>query len=119
MYKVDANGFATRLREARKKKKLRQSDLLPLIGVSHATYSDWENGNKVPGLDQIYSLSNALDASPQTLIFGNSLSVTIDGAVLYHVLSETSELLNSITDDKIKAELISAKYNEAVLKIKG
>ncbi len=68
------------------------------------------------GIEQLYSMANALDASPTFLINGDSQATLMDGETLYQVLEKNKDLFDSITDSRIKAELISAKYNETLLK---
>ena len=116
MHQLDMKEFSQRLRDCRKSKKLTQKDMLPIAGVSYATYSDWENAVKMPGIEQLYSIANALDVSPIFLINGDSQATLMDGETLYQVLEKNKDLFDSITDSRIKAELISAKYNETLLK---
>ncbi len=118
MFEIDIKGFSQRLRDCRKSKKLTQKDMLPIAGVSYATYSDWENAVKMPGIEQLYSIANALEINPIFLISGNDQTALMDGEVLFKVLEKNTEILASITDNRVKAELISAKYNEIVLKNK-
>lgn len=56
--------FAERLKKARTDKKLKQSELAELAGVSKATISSYERteGAKIPSLDNAYLLAKALDA---------------------------------------------------------
>lgn len=115
MHQIDMKGFSQRLRECRKSKKLTQKDMLPIAGVSYATYSDWENAVKMPGIEQLYLIANALDVSPIFLINGGEQAVLMDGEILLRVLEKNRDLLDSIADNRVKAELISAKYNEAML----
>lgn len=65
MKDYDKEMFSCRLRIARIKRKLKQSELAQTIGVSAATISSYERvlNAKIPSLDNAYKISRYLDVS--------------------------------------------------------
>lgn len=61
--------FGANLKSLRLKKKLTQSDLSELIGVSQKYISLWENGKAYPSLINYYWLCVFLSASDFDLFF--------------------------------------------------
>lgn len=56
--------FGTRLRDARKAKKLTQKELASKIRAAHNSISNWENDQNMPDPDTIQNLCWALDVQP-------------------------------------------------------
>lgn len=69
-YRLGAIGmnFGTRLRWARKRKKLSQSELGQRVNVSHATINRYERGINEPSFDMVQKLADALDVSVEFLL---------------------------------------------------
>lgn len=61
-----------RIRLARKRKKLSQTKLAELVGVSQATVADWERGETMPGRHRIPKLSEVLQVAAEWLELGLS-----------------------------------------------
>lgn len=59
--------------ELRKEKKMTQSELGEKVGVTNKTVSRWENGNYMPDLSLLASLSNELGTSVNELVCGSRL----------------------------------------------
>jgi transcriptional regulator with XRE-family HTH domain len=59
--------FSTKLKHARKKKGLTQSEVAELMGVEQKTYSGYETGIRMPRLDKIPLLLAILDVSADDL----------------------------------------------------
>lgn len=59
--------FASRLREARKKKDLTQADLAEMIGMTQASISQWEKGKSEPPEDMKSRIAGILGVSPEEL----------------------------------------------------
>ncbi len=57
-----------RIKEARKKAGIKQTDLCTRLGISQGALSGWENGKYEPGRAGWLSLSNALDVSVDYLM---------------------------------------------------
>lgn len=56
--------FGSRLRAARKEKKLTQKELASKIQAAHNSISNWENDQNMPDPDTIQNLCWALDVQP-------------------------------------------------------
>lgn len=68
--RVDAVAFGERLRAAMDKKSLTNSELASKSGVSRQLISEYANGLKVAGADNLFSLADALEVYPRWLIRG-------------------------------------------------
>lgn len=62
------NKFPQRLKELREDKKLSQTQLAKLTGISQPTITRWENGERVPNIDSIIILCNFFVISADYLI---------------------------------------------------
>lgn len=72
------NSIGSNIRNARKNKKLKQTQLAEILGVSDSTISDWENDNHRPDPDMIQFICGALDVEPNDIIPSNSPSEKTD-----------------------------------------
>lgn len=63
--------IATTLATLRKKAGLSQQNVADKLGVARATYTNLENGNKSPTIDQVVELADLFEMSPTALITGN------------------------------------------------
>ena len=57
-----------RLREARKTRGMKQSDLAARMGVRNSTISAWETGQNRPDMDDIQKLCGILDVSASWML---------------------------------------------------
>ena len=64
--------FGTKIREARKLKKLTQKQLADKIGAAHNSVSDWENDKNKPDPDTIELLCGVLEITPNYLLASSS-----------------------------------------------
>ncbi len=62
--------FGNLIFELRKKKKITQSQLGELLGVSNKTVSKWENGISKPNINTLYKLAEYFDISVDDLVSG-------------------------------------------------
>lgn len=60
--------FGSLLRRVRQARDFDQATLGGLIGVSHATISQWERGHRVPDVEQLAALCRHLHVSADVLI---------------------------------------------------
>lgn len=60
--------FETRIREARKAKKMTQETLASLIGVSRENISRYETGQRIPPSDKLVLIALALETSTDELV---------------------------------------------------
>jgi putative transcriptional regulator len=61
-----------RLKEYRKKEKLKQSFVAEIIGVSQQTFSCYELGTAQPPLDKAKKLADIFGCSIEDIFFNNS-----------------------------------------------
>lgn len=64
----DSKEFGIQLKNARERKKIKQSDLAGKIGVSVQTISSYETGKKVPPLDNVVKICDVLGLSLDNII---------------------------------------------------
>ncbi|MDO4851186.1 MAG: helix-turn-helix transcriptional regulator [Actinomycetota bacterium] len=69
---IDANSIGQNIRSARNEKGLTQRQLSEQTEISQTQLSDYENGNKTPGLYTLAKLSLALGKSMDELYFGDA-----------------------------------------------
>ena len=62
-YSLDMITLAARLKDLREKRKLTQTRLAELIGVSPRVYNRWENSLATPHLDTVVMIANILEVS--------------------------------------------------------
>ena len=67
---AESEGFAQRLRELRKKAGLTQEGLAEATKISAMTVRRWEWGQRVPRMDEIKQLAEALHVSETELLNG-------------------------------------------------
>ena len=60
--------FASRLKELRKKHGLTQKEIAKLIGISQSSYSNWENGNTEPSLENVVRLAKLFGVTTDYLL---------------------------------------------------
>lgn len=63
--------FSDRLKKARERRGLNQTELGDLLGVSAQTVQQWESGRTMPRHKRIDTLANTLQVRAQWLIFGH------------------------------------------------
>jgi len=64
--------FCQRLREARKKAGMSQSDLATKVGVVKATISSYESGNREPDLEKLACILTVLGADANYMLLGET-----------------------------------------------
>ena len=60
-----------RIRIARKRAKLSQSELASIVGVTQPTISSWESDGSEPSASDLIALSDALGVSASWLLYGD------------------------------------------------
>ena len=53
--------YGSRIKEMMEKAGLKQNQLAPLSGVKESTFSNWLNGRRTPGIDDVENICSALD----------------------------------------------------------
>lgn len=105
--------FAIRLRAARKRCGLKQSETYDKLSVSPSTYSAWETGRKYPTVEKLEELSSLLNTNPTFLLAGNISG--LDKIQLYEaIVSATSFLEVDIKNEQLAkfAELVAMLYGK-------
>lgn len=78
--------FSQRLREARKRKSITQTQLAEAVGVSHSAPGQWERGVKEPTLSNLHNVAKVLDCSVGWLLgSGSSIKPQSRDAILTDV----------------------------------
>ena len=60
--------FPKRLKEARKRKKLRQTDVAEHFAIAYRTYQNYEGGQRRPDFETLVALADYLDVTPDYLL---------------------------------------------------
>jgi ribosome-binding protein aMBF1 (putative translation factor) len=68
--KYTAEEFPARLRAAREAKGYQQSDIAQLTGLQPSAISHFEIGERLPSLENLCKLANAIGVSPDFLLSG-------------------------------------------------
>lgn len=97
--------FAKRLKQARNRKSMTQTELAKAVGVSQSAPSQWERGIKEPTLANLHAIAKVLDCSPGWLLGTDSSStpnslnaLLIDPGTPYGLreLASSTELIQSL-----------------------
>lgn len=93
-----------RIYESRKKRKLTQSDLAEMVGISNTYLSHIENGSKNMSMDTFIDIVNALGVTPDELLMDSVRSVDM------RLGDRISEVMNgcSIYEKKVMLDVIAA-----------
>ena len=85
-----------RIREARKRKQLRQKDLAARVDVDPQTISNWERGENSPTFENIEALARALGRSVSYLL--DEPEEVVDVPPAFATLSEVAARLEAAAD---------------------
>lgn len=77
-FKCKSDSFASRLKAARKKNGLTQSELGKLIGVSKVSICLYESGRRTPDMETLQQISDSLGVSIDHLVGRDNSSVSSD-----------------------------------------
>ena len=80
-----------RIKEIRLKKGITQKELAKMLGIATNSLSRYEIGERIPNLEMIKKIADALSVSPSVLIFGEVDSLA------YALLSDNNEIVNAVT----------------------
>lgn len=113
-----------RIKEARKKKNLSQQQLGDMLGVSKVSICGYENGVRIPTIENFVQLLDILDLSADYLL-GRDVNVVSEEDEEYKIklsrddIKIITELRNNVTlhnrlreDPKRTIELINRKLNK-------
>ena len=99
-----------KIREARKNLGLSQEALAQKLGVSKVTICWYENGDRIPSLENFVKLTEVLNLTPYE-IFGKEVSVVAEDEENYTVRLSKKDL-EIISEIKEKKELYKRLYEE-------
>lgn len=99
-----------RLLELRNDKELSQRTMAKELGISQATYNNWENGKTQPNIEQIIQLANFFEVSTDYLL-GKESDVQND-AYMDEEISCIMKTIFALPDDK---KTMLKKFIEYVL----
>ncbi|WP_290063338.1 helix-turn-helix domain-containing protein [Paraclostridium bifermentans] len=101
-----ATNFAKNLTYLRKSKKISMQQLAEEIGLSRATLSHYENGNRLPEFENIIKLALYFQCSIDELIFSGT---PIDINKLSKLNADNDDIDKLINNDDLVNALISTK----------
>lgn len=93
---MDYKKLGKRIKEERLKKNLTQEQLAESVNLSSVYISHIENASTKPSLETVVNLSNALNITPDFLLF-DSLYESKE-----YIKDEISQLLNNCTADDLR-----------------
>lgn len=102
---IDMEGFAERLRKARKTRGLTQARVAELLEISPRVYNRWERGTSVPKLDTVVKIAELLEVTVDALVGRTELGdgvPRIRNPKLHELYSEIDQL----TDEDQQALVI-------------
>lgn len=102
--------FGERLKQARIRKGLSQQQLADMIGVSKVSISEYENGNRIPLLENFIQLIDILELSADYLL-GRDMYAVFEEEVpyTYVVAKEDITILNELKKER---KLYIRLYND-------
>ena len=92
--------FGEKLKEARKQKGLKQTELASMIGVAKTTLANYEIGNREPDLSKIKKIVEVLQVTPEFLL---DIEVPPEEETFQQSLMRLSRLLNEEGKTKLLA----------------
>lgn len=96
-----------RIKEARLKKKLNQTELADLIGVAPAEVSQYESGKRKPRWDKFPKLLDALDVTADEIIGREVTVVSEDEDYKIKMAKKDLQIINAIKQNKNLYKLLS------------
>lgn len=96
--------FADRLKALRKQKRLTQSDIAKVAGVTYQAVGKWEKGISEPDFETLKKLASFLGVTTDYLFGTKTVTLQADTErklqdILYYTDPETAELANEIKDN--------------------
>lgn len=95
-----------RLRQARKSKKLTQTELAKLVNTKKSTISNYETGYSTPSNEMLKDLADVLDTTTDYLLGRVNEPEDTDHSHIF-----TKEELNFIDDSELPLKDLMRKYN--------
>ena len=96
-----AADMGKRMAQKRKERGMTQEMVADLAGITHQQYNKVENGKSCLGSDSLKRICDALQTSPDYLIYGTRSS---------DISVEVNELLKNMSDKQIETALRMLRY---------
>lgn len=96
-----------RIKEARIKKKINQTELAKIIGVAAAEISQYESGKRKPRWDKFPKLLDALDVTADEIIGREVTVVSEDEEYKFKMAKKDLQIINAIKQNKKLYKLLS------------
>lgn len=96
--------FAERLKQIRTERKLTQTRIAELLGVSIRVYHRWENGDATPHLDTLVKIAEVLKVSADELLGIEDLRD--ESRIHNHELHRLYSQVDSLSDDAQQALIV-------------
>lgn len=96
--------FAERLKQIRMERKLTQTRIAELLGVSIRVYHRWENGDATPHLDTLVKIAEVLKVSADELLGIEELRD--ESRIHNHELHRLYSQVDSLSDDAQQALIV-------------
>lgn len=109
-----------RISDLRKEKKLSQSELSQLLGVSRQAVSKWENDTTSPDTLNLIKLADALDTEIEFLATGKK-PVYLPPPVVVNVSEKVDKVIERVVEKPVIRKVIRIRYRNdpIVLAIAG
>ena len=96
--------FAEQLKKARKEKKIKQTELAKILGISTRAVSFYETNSAIPPLPVMIKISEIFDLTIDELVTGDDQKAVFRDKKLYN-LSRAADKINEIDRMTIKKML--------------
>ena len=101
---IDYEKLGKRIKHFREKKGISQDELGNLVWVNNVHISNIENGKKVPSIDLLIELANALEISTDDLLVDSlTHSVSTADSELHQMLVDCNKTEEEILTEMVKA----------------
>lgn len=112
-----------RIKKLRKEKGLTQKEMANLCEIPYSTYSNYENDNREPGIEQLEKISSVLNITLDDLIgYESKPNVQSDVGLEFHTIQEYKDFQSFISQyngpDYTKEEIEEIKKFAEFLKSK-
>lgn len=98
---INQNNIAKRIKEKREDLHFTQQTVADYIGISRAAYCEYEQGRKLPTLNNFIKLTQCFNCTPNDLLIDNN-SEQNTAESLKTILRILSNMTNSSIDELIK-----------------
>lgn len=97
--------FGTNLRDYRKANGLTQKELGARIGVTSQAVTKWENGSRLPRMNDVLKICEVLGCTPDDLVKSNAETLTAKEASLISMFRKVPEDVQNIVLTVLKSRI--------------